>query len=155
MLCVTLCDTRWHCCSRLQNSTDILYSPTFLSLSVFVFPHVFVIVFVFSIFTMTSMTFPQSFLWHPPIPPRSTASDVKMHRGMGGLGEEVGGRGGGVQLPYVSISQIYSITFQQSDVDEPFRGYLHWLCSYLKKLRNLIIIFIHSSLWYFLPGSIK
>ena len=73
------------------------------------------------------------------------------------FGRQYRGRGGGegVQLPYVSISQIYSITFQQIDVDEPFRGYLHWRCSHLKKIRNLIIIFIHSSIWYFLPGSIK
>ena len=44
-------------CSWLLNLTVILYSPSFLSLSVFVFPHVF----VFSIFAMTSMTFPQVF----------------------------------------------------------------------------------------------
>ena len=41
--------------------------------------HVFVIVFVFSILTMTFMTFSQFFLWHPRIPVRSTASDIKMH----------------------------------------------------------------------------
>ena len=80
---VTLLDTGWRCI-RLLNLTVNLYSPSFLSFSVFifvfvfVFPHVFVIIFVFSIFTMISMIFSQSFLLHPRIPPRSIASDVQI-----------------------------------------------------------------------------
>ena len=67
---VTMLDTGWRC-SPLLNLTVIPYSPTFLSLSVFVsvyaFPHVFVIVFVFSFSIMTSRTISQIFLWHPRI----------------------------------------------------------------------------------------
>ena len=55
--------------------------------------------------------------------------------------------GWGVYSPYISTSPIYSITFQQIDVVEHFRGYLYWLCSHLKKHCNSIIIFIHSEIF--------
>ena len=42
-------------------------------------------IFICSIFTMTSMTFSQSFLWHPHIPRRSTASKVIMCRGQSSI----------------------------------------------------------------------
>ena len=59
---------------------------------------VIVIVFDFSIFTMTSMTFSQSFLWHPRIPPISHTLGTKMHRGW-----REGGRGarGGLLAFYI------------------------------------------------------
>ena len=76
----------------LQSITELISYSSFFDILVFVchcLSHVFVIVFVFSIFTITPMTFSQTFLWHPRIPARSTASDVKMHRGWGGVVVEV------------------------------------------------------------------
>ena len=80
---VTILDTGWRC-SPLLNLTIIPYSPTFLSLSFFVsvyaFPHVFVIVFVFSFSIMTSRTISQIFLWHPRI---GLDSGIRMEGGVG------------------------------------------------------------------------
>ena len=63
---VTIPDTIWRC-SRLPNLTVILHSPTFLSLSVFVFItlHVFVILLVFSI--LSFMIFFQTFRLSPTL----------------------------------------------------------------------------------------
>ena len=66
--------------SSYSSFSDILVFVCFVS--VFVLPLVFVIVFVFSIYTMTSMTFSQSFLWHLRIPLMSTALEDNMHQNL-------------------------------------------------------------------------
>ena len=92
--CYLICNNSRHKMA-LKSITDINSYSSFLSLSVFVF--------VFSIFAMTSRTFSQSFLLHPRIPPRSTASRVKMLRG-GYMGED--------HLPEVIVTRPYCSTIK-------------------------------------------
>ena len=111
--CYLICNNSRHKMA-LKSITDINSCSSFLSLSVFVF--------VFSIFAMTSRTFFQSFLLHPRILPRSTASRVKMLRG-GYMGED--------HLPEVIVTRPYcssikTMFFSQNSATVLERKYKDW-----------------------------
>ena len=95
--------------------TELNSYSSFSAILVFVYlclclSHVFVIAFVFSIFTMTSITFSQSFLWHPHIPTRSTSFSVNwIKSGVIVVVWGWGGGGGSICLLY----QRHKVTRQQ------------------------------------------
>ena len=100
----------------------ILHSPTFSSLSVFVFvfPMYLSLYSSFLSLLLSSMTFLQSFLWHPRLPTRCTVSDVNMCQGWNS-GE--GKRGGSICLKYQ-----WPVWFCRL----PIEDYLQWYLAYYR-----------------------
>ena len=96
--CYLICNNSRHKMA-LQSITEPNIYSSFSDILVFVFPMYLSLYLISYIFTITFMTFSQSFLWHPRLPRRSTALDIKCSEG--GVG-----RRGEVHLLLVSVIRI-------------------------------------------------